>query len=213
MCDEGTIASLLLEITKKLTDKNVSFSINMSFKDFNFSASSSQKVQDSPAFPEKRKQKSPSQKARNLKRLLEHKEKMQKKLESTTSSEDSSSVTLSSKDGSAEATVSCDQCEHRTKTEGGMKQHKRRKHDVAQLDGNNSISEDTIHEVIVVNSKGTQTDETCHYCKDSIESLEKHNVSGHCPKNTAAQTQALYQLYGQQMPGPGSGFPASQFGW
>ena len=64
---------------------------------------------------------------------------MQKKLESTTSSEDSSSVTLSSKDGSAEATVSCDQCEHRTKTEGGMKQHKRRKHDVAQLDGSNSI--------------------------------------------------------------------------
>ena len=44
MCDEGTIASLFLEITKKLTDKNVSFSINMSFKDFNFSASSCQKV-------------------------------------------------------------------------------------------------------------------------------------------------------------------------
>ena len=73
MCDEGTIACQLWEITKKLTDKNVGFSINMSFKDFNFSASCSQKVQDSPAFPEKRKRKSPSQKAKNLKRLVEQK--------------------------------------------------------------------------------------------------------------------------------------------
>ena len=37
--------------------------------------------------------------------------------------------------------VSCDQCGHTTKTESGMKLHKRKKHDINQIDGNSSISE------------------------------------------------------------------------
>ena len=91
MCDEGIIASLLLEITKKLTDNNVSFSINM-----RTSTSVPQALKRFRTLqPFQRRQNRslhPTQKARNLKRLLEHKEKMQKKLESTTSSEDSLSA-------------------------------------------------------------------------------------------------------------------------
>ena len=161
MCDEVTIASQLLEITKKLTENNVNFSINMNFNfkdnDFNFSASSSRVVQDSPAIQKKRKRKSPSQMARNLKRLVEHKEKMMKKLEITTSS-DSSNVTLSGKDDSSEPVVSCDLCDHRTKTEHGLKQHKRKKHEVSQIDGNDSVSEENLKE-----------ETSREHCEDSIK--------------------------------------------
>ena len=41
-----------------------------------------------------------------------------------------------------------------------------------------------------------------------IESQEKHNSSGFCPKNKSAQTQNLYALYGHQKNVAGSGLPA-----
>ena len=104
MCDQVSITSQLLEITKTLAEQNVSFNISLNFsineKDFNFNASSSKKDQD-PSILIKKRKKSPSQKARNLKRWLEHKEKTQKTLENTTSPESpakSSDVTLTSKD-------------------------------------------------------------------------------------------------------------------
>ena len=71
MCDQVSITSQLLEITKTLAEQNVSFSICLNFsvinKDFSFSASSSKKDQHLPVLPKKRN-KSPSQKTRNLKR-------------------------------------------------------------------------------------------------------------------------------------------------
>ena len=76
---------------------------------------------------------------------------------------------------------------------------------ISQIDG----ADDEVEEVI---SKVTQTDESCHYCKESIECLDKHNISGLCPKNKAAQNQVVYQRYGHQNTGPGSAFPASQLG-
>ena len=140
MCDQVSITSQLLEITKTLAEQNVSFNISLNFsineKDFSFNASSSKKDQDPPILLKKRK-KSPSQKARNLKRWLEHKEKTQKTLENTTSPESpakSSDVTLASKDDSVKPLLSCDQCKHTTKTENGIIKHKKNKHDIDQLE-------------------------------------------------------------------------------
>ena len=139
MCDQ---VSQLLEITKTLAEQNVSFNISLNFsineKDFSFNASSSKKDQDPPILLKKRK-KSPSQKARNLKRWLEHKEKTQKTLENTTSPESlakssDDDVTLASKDDSVKPLLSCDQCKHTTKTENGMIKHKKNKYDIDQLE-------------------------------------------------------------------------------
>ena len=100
----------------------------------------------------------------------------------------------------------CEECGFKAKSNRGLKMHKSKQHVISQIDG-------TTDEVVEIISKETQTDESCHYCKDFIESLDKHNISGFCPKNKAAQTQALYQRYGHQSSGLGSGFPPSQFGW
>ena len=77
---------------------NISLNFSINKKDFSFNASSSKKDQDHFILPKKRK-KSPSQKARNLKRWLEHREKTKKTENSTTpeSSAQSSDVTLASK--------------------------------------------------------------------------------------------------------------------
>ena len=56
------------------------------------------------------------------------------------------------------------------------------------------------------NSKQVQTDDTCSYCQEFIESKEAHNVSGFCPNNKEAQTLALYHRYGYQNFGQGRGF-------
>ena len=71
---------------------------------------------------------------------MEHKEKMQKKLEFTTSSAPSN-LTLSGNDDGSAPVVSCDLCDNRTKTEHGIKKHKRKKYEVYQIYGNDSISE------------------------------------------------------------------------
>ena len=82
---------------------NVSLNISLNFsinkKDFSFNAWSSKKDQDHFTLPKKRK-KSPSQKARNLKRWLEYREKTKKTLENSTTPESSAQsfdVTLASK--------------------------------------------------------------------------------------------------------------------
>ena len=38
---------------------------------------------------------------------------------------------------------------------------------------------------------GDQSDEICKFCKDIIESQEKHNSSGFCPKKKSSKTKAL----------------------
>lgn len=93
----------------------------------------------------------------------------------------------------------CDECGFTAKSSRGLKVHKSTQHKIAQIDGAHDIEEN--------NSRETQTDETCSFCQDFIESKDKHNEGGFCPKNKAAQTQALYQSYGYQNFG-GSGFPA-----
>ena len=79
MGEELNITSQLLDITKTLAEKNVNFSIRSKFtikdKEFKFDASSSKKDTDNPVLPKKRKKTCPSQKASNLKRFLECKEK------------------------------------------------------------------------------------------------------------------------------------------
>ena len=80
MCEEIAITSKLLDITKMLAESNSSFSVSLNFtikdKEFQFSASNSKKDQDQPVLQNKRK-KSLSQRARNLKCLIEYKEKKQ----------------------------------------------------------------------------------------------------------------------------------------
>ena len=150
MADEASIACQILDITKTLSERNVNFSLKLNFtmnnKVFDFSASSSKKDEESPTLQEKRKQKSPSQKARNLKRWLDHKEKMKKKLEPTNASikpnldsTDTQKTELS--ENVEKPLVSCDMCGHTTKTKNGMKLHMQRKHDIDQIDGNTSIEE------------------------------------------------------------------------
>ena len=151
MCDELNIASRLLNITEILAEKNVNFSMSLKFtikeKEFKFDASSSQKDQDRPVLLKKRKKKPPSQKARNLKHLLEYKEKYSEKSEFTTSpvrSKKCSNLNLTSKDDNVKMLMSCDQCKHTTKIENSIKRHKNKKHDLEQLDGKKSICEEQI---------------------------------------------------------------------
>ena len=152
MCEESNTTSRFLDITKTLAKNNVNFSITFKFtmkeKEFKFDASGSQKDQDNPVLLKKRKKKSPSQKARSLKCLLEYKKENRKKSELTTlsvSSTESSDVTLSSKNDTVKTALSCDQCKHtRDKTENGMKWHMNNKHDLEQLEGNSSIHEEEI---------------------------------------------------------------------
>ena len=99
-----------------------------------------------------------------------------------------------------------EECGFQSENNRGLKIHIRKQHSISQIDGAND-------EVKGISSKETQTDEICHYCKDFIECLDKHNISGFCPKNKASQPQVLYQQYGHQNIGLGSGFPPSQFEW
>ena len=206
MCDELNITSRLLDISKILDEKNVNFSMSLKFtikkKELKFDASSSQKDQNNPVLLKKRKKKSPSQKARSLKRLLEYKQKNRKKSELTTSPVSVSSyVTLSSKDDSVKTAFSCDQCKHTTKTENGMKRHMKNKHDLEQLDGNSSICEEEIE---------TPSFE-CTFCGDNFESeIKQHWHTFCCPKNSRAQElrQQGEQMHQRSLQG---GFPPGMF--
>ena len=65
---------------------------------------------------------------------------------------------------SSKISVSCDQCGHKTKTENGMKLHKKNKHAIQQIDGNSSLNE--FHcEDPVCEKKETQTVESGHPCE------------------------------------------------
>ena len=118
-------------------------------------------------------------------------------VESSTDSvlSDSLNVRLVCEDFISESTT-CEQCGFKSKCSRRLKVHIRTKHRISQIDGADDLLEES-------QSIGTQTEETCDYCRDIIESLEKHHVSGFCPKNIEAQRLALFQRYGQ-----GQGFPA-----
>ena len=57
---------------------------------------------------------------------------------------------------------------------------------------------------MLVELQGSQTDETCKFCKPIIESQDKHNSCGFCPKYKSAQTQALNALHGHHKNCPDS---------
>ena len=97
-----------------------------------------------------KKKKSPSQKARNLKRLLEYKEKVLEKLETPTTPHKSLDVTLNNKDDTITPSVSCNECGHTTKTKNVIKLHRKNKHEVQQIDGNTSISDKKVEEELPV---------------------------------------------------------------
>ena len=114
---------------------------------------------------------------------------------------DSLDVPLGCEDFDIENTT-CEQCGFKSKSSRGLKVHVRTQHRISQIDGSDDIVKES-------ESLGTQTEETCDYCRDIIESLEKHHVSGFCPKNIEAQRLALFQRYGQHSTaGQGQGFPA-----
>ena len=73
-----------------------------------------------------------------------------------------------------------EECEFIAKSSRGLKVHQSTQHRISQVDGANDQEENK--------SKQTQTDETCPFCQDIIESKEVHNVRGCCPKNKEAQT-------------------------
>ena len=85
------------------------------------------------------------------------------------------------------------------KSSRGLKVHIRTQQRISQIDG----ASDSIEESTFV---GTQTKESCPYCRDEIKSLQKHHVNGFCPKNIEAQRLVLYQQYGQH--NMSQGFPA-----
>ena len=71
---------------------------------------------------------------------------MKEKLEASTSPHRPSDITLAKQDVTLMPSVSCDDCGHKTKTENGIKLHKKKKHEVPQIDGNTSFSEEQIQE-------------------------------------------------------------------
>ena len=95
----------------------------------------------------------------------------------------------------------CEQCGFKSKSSRGLKVHIRTQHRISQIDGAADMFEENT-------SVGTQTEESCPYCRDEIESLQKHHVNGFCPKNIEAQRLVLYQQYGQHNMSQGQGFPA-----
>ena len=121
-------SNLLKEVTEILTKRNAIFSLNLSFynnsRHFTFSASSSKNHRDVPVSQEKRKKNSPSQKEGNWKRLVEYKDRLQMKLETSTSPDKSFYANLTNKVDSMAPSVSCDECGHTIKTKNGMKLHK-----------------------------------------------------------------------------------------
>ena len=93
----------------------------------------------------------------------------------------------------------CEQSGFKSKSSRGLKVHIWTQHRIYQIEG----ASDTIEESTFV---GTQTKESCPYCRDEIKSLQKHHVNGFCPKNIEAQRLVLYQQYGQH--NMSQGFPA-----
>ena len=63
----------------------------------------------------------------------------------------------SKEDGNVKAAPSCDICGHETKTENGIKLHKQEKHQINQIYGNSSISEEQVFNTSY-EEKTTQTD-------------------------------------------------------
>jgi hypothetical protein len=63
----------------------------------------------------------------------------------------------SKEDGNVKAAPSCDICGTETKTENGIKLHKKKKHQINQIDGNSSISEEQAFNTSF-EEKTTQTD-------------------------------------------------------
>ena len=223
---EASIAEKCLEFARDINQNNKMFSLNLKFSNgFNFEFCTVEKRNTLHKNEQKIKKPSQSTLRRNRKRMQEFIEKKKKSSNDTASAEatggpsnlppvettkesvsgEPSDVSLVFKDNLQEENK-CEECGFKAKNNCGLKMHISKQHVISQIDGANADVEE-------VTSKETQTDESCHYCKDFIESLDKHNISGFCPKNKAAQTQALYQRYGHQSSGLGSGFPPSQFGW
>ena len=80
--------------------------------------------------------------------------------------------------------TTCEHCGFKSKSSRGLKVHIRTQHRISQIDGADDIIEES-------KSLGTQTEQTCDYCRDIIESLDKHYISGFCPKNIEAQRIAF----------------------
>ena len=202
---EASIADKCLEFARDINQNNKMFFFNLKFSNgFNFEFSTVEKRNTIHKTEKKIKKPSPSTLKRNKKRMLEFIEKKKTSSNDTPSEEapgessnlppvetteesvsgEPSDVPLVCEDNLQEHTK-CEECGFQSKNNRGLKIHIRKQHSISQIDGAND-------EVEGISSKETQTDEICHYCKDFIESLDKHNISGFCPKNKAAQTQVLY---------------------
>ena len=79
---------------------------------------------------------------------------------------------------------SCDQCEHTTKTKNGIKQNKKNKHYLQQIDGNSSICEEEVE---------TPSYE-CSFCEDDFESeIRQHCIGTHFAEDLRQQGDQMHQ--------------------
>ena len=140
-----------MDITRILTERHANISLNLSFhinrKDFTFRASKSKK---DVAVSQEKKNKSPSQKARNLSRWLEYMEKVLEKLETPTTPDKSINTTLNNKYETITPSVSCNKCGDTSETNNKFKLQRKNKYEVQQIDGSTSIYDEKVEEELLV---------------------------------------------------------------
>ena len=236
---EASVNEKCLEFARDINQHDKIFTFTLKFSNgFTFQFSTTKKRNTLPKTEFKRKMPSPSTVKRNNIRMKEFIEKKKTSSNETTSSDipgespdvpcvettknsvpgespDEPLVETSKKCGPGEspdvplvckddlnAQTKCEQCGYKSKSSHGLNMHVSKHHKITQIDGKTDHDKEEA-------SIGTETEDTCPFFKEVFECLEKHYVSGRCPKNQAAQTQALSQLYGQQISCPVSGFPPS----
>ena len=155
------LASQCLAFCQTLASQGRSVSLSLKVGS-NFAFSLDTKDSEKIPASKERKKLSPSTQKRNARTRQKY---LASKVASTSidkkSKHDASVLELqeaaSKEDGNVKAAPSCDICGHETKTENGIKLHKKKKHQINQIDGNSTISEEqalnTLYE-----EKTTQTD-------------------------------------------------------
>ena len=119
-----------LEFCKTLAMSNHKFSFHISIGNDRFNFSNKEQVQSSW-----QKKKSPSQVRREMRRKEDH--QRQKATEKVTDNDDKQSNLnkVTEKVTDANVTHTCDQCEFESISDRGLRQHIRKKHQIAQVDG------------------------------------------------------------------------------
>ena len=136
--EESSLASKCMEFSQALASQEKAFSFSIKIGDtFSFSLDTKEKA----LAPQARKVSPSTQKRNNLRR--------QRFVASKTKLQDEALKEPANISVPVKCPVTCDICGHTTKTENGMKLHRKNKHELSQIDRNTSVmqpepEEDTV---------------------------------------------------------------------